>query len=140
MSYGMASGFQAAVFGRLTGDTALTALVGTAVYDALPAGALPVLYVVLGKEIVRNRSDVTCPGAEHEFTVSVITETAGFAKAKQTAGAISDALCPIVPGPELVLTRGRVVYLNFHRASAARIGTGSRRRIDLIFRARLEEV
>ena len=107
MSYGVAAALQAAVFQRLSGDASLTALVGTAIYDALPTGTLPDLYVILGAEKVQDRSDGTGAGAEHAFMISVVTDSAGFSAAKATAAAISDAL---VDAP-LTLTRGHLVAL-----------------------------
>jgi hypothetical protein len=136
MSYGVAAALQAAVYQRLSGDVALAGLVGTAIYDALPTGALPPLYVALGPEVVRDRSDKTGSGAEHEFTVAVVTDTAGFASAKAAAGAVSDAL---VDAP-LILSRGVLVALNFYRAQAARVGSGAVRQITLTFRARVEDI
>ncbi len=135
MSYGVAAALQAAVYQRLVASVALTGLVGTAIYDALPSGILPPLYVALGPEIARDASDVTGRGAEHEFTISVVTDTAGFASAKTAAAAVSDAL---VDAP-LVLTRGKLIYLNFARAVAARVGTGGVRQISLTFKARVED-
>lgn len=135
MSYGVAAALQAAIYARLTGYAPLTLLVGTAIYDALPPGPLPVLYVVIGAETVRDRSDQTGRGADHEFTVSVVTDTAGFASAKAAAGAVSDALY----NANLTLTRGSLVSLNFVRASAARTGTADQRQINLIFRARVAD-
>jgi len=135
MSYGVAMALQAAVYQRLLAHPALAGLVGTAIYDALPTGILPPIYVAIGPETARDRSDKTGRGAEHEFTVSVVTEASGFATAKAAAAAVSDAL---VDAP-LVLARGRLVALNFYRAVAARIGAGDQRQIDLIFRARVED-
>lgn len=135
MSYGVAAALQTAVFSRLTTDGALGALVGGDVYDALPTGALPPLYVVLGAEDVRDASDKTGGGALHQFTVSVVTQSAGFATAKAAASAVSDAL---VDAP-LVLSRGTLVSLNFYKAKAARVGNGAVRQINLIFRARVAD-
>ena len=135
MSYGVSAALQRAVFAQLTADAGLAALVGVAIYDALPTGTLPPLYVVLGTEDVRDASDKTGAGAEHTFTVSVVTESAGFATAKEAAAAVSDAL---VDAP-LILDRGSLVSLNFYKAKAARIGTGSMRQINLIFRARVAD-
>jgi hypothetical protein len=135
MSYGVAAALQAAVFQRLSADAALGALVGPAIYDALPAGTLPEIYVILGAEKVQDRSDGTGAGAEHAFMVSVVTDSARFSSAKAAAAAISDAL---VDAP-LILSRGHLVALNFHRAAAARVGTAGTRQIDLIFRARVED-
>ena len=135
MSYGVSAALQRAVFAQLASDTVLTALVGPAIYDALPTGVLPPLYVVLGTEDVRDASDKTGAGADHAFTVSVVTESAGFATAKETAAAVSDALVDA----DLILDRGSLVALNFYKAKAARVGTGSVRQINLIFRARVAD-
>jgi hypothetical protein len=136
MTYALAGALQAAVFARVSGDLTVAGLVGDAVYDAVPQGALPGLYVTLGPEVVRDRSDKTGAGAEHEFTLSVVSDAAGFASAKAVAGAVSDALVDA----DLALMRGRLVGLWFLRAKAARAGGGERRRIDLTFRARVEDV
>lgn len=135
MSYGVAAALQKAIYQRLTGDAALGALVGPAIYDALPAGLLPPLYVVLGGEDVRDASDKTGAGAEHTLTVTVVTQSAGFATAKAAAAAVSDALVDA----DLALDRGTLVALNFYKAKAARIGTGAMRQINLIFRARVAD-
>jgi hypothetical protein len=135
MSYGVSAALQRAVFAQLTTDTALAALVGVSIYDALPTGTLPPLYVVLGSEDVRDASDKTGAGAEHSFTVSIVTQSAGFATAKEAAAAVSDAL---VDAP-LILDRGSLVSLNFYKAKAARVGTGAMRQINLIFRARVAD-
>jgi hypothetical protein len=74
---------------------------------------------------------MTGRSAEHEFTVSVVTDTAGFQAAKQAAGVVSDAL---IDAP-LTLARGHLVRLDFWRAQAARVGSGNVRRITLTFRA-----
>jgi hypothetical protein len=136
MSYALAAALQAAVFARVSGDAAVAGLVGDAVFDAMPPGVLPGLYVSLGPEVVRDRSDKTGAGAEHEFAVSVHSDAAGFAAAKAVAGAVSDALVDA----RLTLARGRLVGLWFLRAKATRVGSGERRRIDLTFRARVEDV
>ncbi|MDX8349658.1 DUF3168 domain-containing protein [Cognatiyoonia sp. IB215446] len=135
MSYGVAAALQGAVFQALSNDATLDGLVSGAIYDALPAGALPALYVILGSEDVKDASDQTGGGALHEFTVSVVTESAGFASAKAAAAAVSDALVDA----QLTLTRGSLVSLNFYKAKAARIGTGDMRQINLIFRARVAD-
>ena len=135
MSYGVSAALQRAVFAQLTGDAPLSALVGPAIYDAMPTGTLPPLYVVLGSEDVRDASDKTGAGAEHSFTVSLVTESAGFATAKEAAAAVSDALV----GAPLILDRGSLVSLNFNKAKAARVGTGSMRQINMIFRARVAD-
>ena len=135
MSYGMGAALQAAVYAHLLADSGLTALVGTAIYDAAPPGGVAGLYVSLGPEQVRDGSDYGGGGAVHEFTVSVVTDAAGFQSAKDAAAAVSDALI----GAPLVLARGRLVGLSFMRARAVRSTSGAQRRIDLRFRARVED-
>ncbi|MEY2956808.1 MAG: hypothetical protein RL123_1536 [Pseudomonadota bacterium] len=133
MSYRAAAALQQAVYARLRGDGALGALVGEAIYDAVPPGATPELYVVLGPEVALDASDASGPGAEHRLTVSVVSTT-GFAPAKAAAAAVSEAL----EGAEMVLGRGRLVGIWFRRADARRREQGTMRRIDLSFRARVE--
>ncbi len=135
MSYGVSAALQAAVFGALSADTVLDGLVAGAVFDAEPAGVLPASYVSLGAERVRDRSDATGAGAIHEFDVSVVTEGDGFFAAKQIAAAVSDALVDA----ELALSRGRLVSLQFYKGKAAKVESGRIRRIDLIFRARVQD-
>ncbi len=89
MSYAVAAALQAAVYSQLSGDTALGAIVGTAVYDAVPAGTLPAIYVTLGAETARDRSDMTGRGAAHDLRISVISDAQGFQQAKEAAAAVS---------------------------------------------------
>lgn len=135
MSYGVSPALQAAVYQRLAGDTALAGLVGTAIYDAAPSGIAPETYVSLGPEDVKDASDKSGGGAVHEFTVSVVTEAAGFLAAKEVAAAVSDALVDA----DLALTRGALVALVFLSAKARRVEDADIRRIDLKFRARVED-
>lgn len=135
MSYAVSGALQAAVFAALSGDAALAALVGSAIYDAVPAGTVPDLYVRLGTETVREASDGSGAGAVHSLTVSVITTNPGFASAKAAATAVSDAL----HGADLALTRGTLVSMQFERATARRIDAASARQIDLRFRARVSD-
>jgi len=136
MSYAMAAALQAAIYQKLLADPVVGSFVGSAIYDAAPAGERPETYVSLGPEEVRDRSDTSGHGADHRFTVSVVTDAAGFGAAKSAAGAICDAL----QDADLALARGRLVGLWFDRATARRSGKAGRaRRIDLRFRARVED-
>lgn len=135
MTYALSLPLQAAVYRRLAADPALQALVGAHVYDQLPPGAMPPLYVALGPEVSRDRSDQTARGSEHDLAVMVVAEAAGFASAKEAAAAVSDALS----GAELALPRGRLLWLRFLRAQARRRDKGEARQIDLVFRARVED-
>ncbi len=140
MSYASAAALQAALFAHLAADSALNALLNGAIHDALPAGTVPPLYLSLGPEVVRDRSDGSASGADHEISLSVVADVAGFQQAKTVAAAVCDALAAPGLAQELVLTRGRLVSLHFLRATAKRDGSGQRRRIDLIFRARLDDI
>lgn len=135
MSYGVAAALQTAVYQALVADVTLTGLVGIAIYDAAPTGTLPPLYVSLGPEDVTDASDKTGAGARHEFTVSVVADTAGFLTAKRVATAISDVLVDA----DLTLSRGILVGLYFVSAKARRVQDSDVRRIDLKFRARVED-
>ncbi|UWQ81138.1 DUF3168 domain-containing protein [Leisingera sp. S132] len=135
MTYAIAGGLQFAVYTHLTGDAGLTALVGNAIYDAIPAGPLPQTYVALGSEEVLDRSDKTAGGAEHRFFVTVTTDMAGFATAKSAAAAVCDALV----GAAVPLPRGQLTGLWFDRAKAERLSTGGRQ-ITLRFRARVDDI
>lgn len=130
MSYRGAA-LQSALHGRLTG---LAALDGIPVVDALPSGDVPLTYVLIGPEEVRDASDKSGNGAEHRVTLSVISEAAGFFSAKTIAAEIGDAM----EAAALPLPEGRVVSIRFQRAVARRLEAGAARRIDLVYRIRIE--
>ena len=135
MSYGVTAALQTAVFQALVADPTLSGLVGGAIYDAAPPGTLPQLYVSLGPEDVTDASDKTGHGARHEFVVSVVADTAGFLTAKQVATAISDVLVDA----DLTLSRGTLVGLFFVSAKERSVRDSDVRRIDIRFRARVED-
>ncbi len=84
---------------------------------------------------MRDASDATGAGALHDFAVAVVTDQAGFAAAKAVAAAVSAALL----SAPLALAEGRIAGLWFRRARARRVEDGRMRRIDLTFRARIED-
>ena len=135
MSYGAAAALQAAIYQRLTADTVLDGLVNGAIYDAVPPGNPVGTYVSIGPEVVKDASSQTERGAEHEFSVSVVTDAQGFQNAKAVAASVSDALT----GATLLLARGHLVGLWFLRARARRVEDADVRRIDLFFRARVQD-
>lgn len=137
MSYAAARGLQAAIYQHLRADTALAALVGDAIFDALPVQPPSGVHVVLGPEQMRDAGDASAAGAVHEFEVSVLEggETGGgFSEVKQAAAAVSDALETTLPVPE----RGHLVGIWLLRARARRVENGGARRVDLTFRARID--
>ncbi|WP_300029401.1 DUF3168 domain-containing protein [uncultured Roseobacter sp.] len=135
MSYAMSGALQAAIYDALTTDAALAALVGSDIYDAVPAGNVPETWVSLGRERVRDASDQTGAGALHTVEISIITTQPGFAGAKAVAGAVSDVL----HDADLTLSRGHLVFLRFERAQARKIDNNAGREILLRFRARVAD-
>ena len=135
MTYALSAPLQSAIFARLAAAADLTAIVGDAIFDAVPYGTVPPTYVTIGDETVRDRSDKDGGGAWHDFELSVVTEAAGFQTAKRAAAAICDAIL----GAEIGLERGYVVGVWFLKARAQRIGSNDQRRIDLRFRAHLQD-
>jgi len=101
----------------------------------VPSGAVPATYVSLGESDVRDLSDKTGQIGDHRFQVSVVTSDEGFLVAQAASAAVSDVL---IDGA-LNLTRGRIVSLRFLKARARRVLRGQVRRIDLTFRAIVED-
>jgi hypothetical protein len=133
MTYSMAGAVQRAVYERLESDDTLMQLVGGAVFDAVPQ-VTPDIFVALGAEDVRARGDVSGTGAVHDLTISVVTSRHGYISAKDVAVRVSDLLAEGLP-----MVRGRMVSMRFLRARARRDEGEGTRRIDLRFRARVDE-
>lgn len=133
MTYGLSLSLQKAVFQVLQTNDAVVDLSAGQIFEFMPPGPVPDLYVRLGPETVRDRSDRTARGAIHDFAVIVASDRAGFRDAKALAGAVSEALA----GTDPVLEKGRVVALNFRRARARWLAAG--REIELWFRAHLDD-
>lgn len=134
MSYALSEGLQAAIYARLTADAELASLVGASIYDAVPDAA-PDLFVALGQEDARTARDASGQVTTHDLKVSVVTRMGGYVTAKRVAGRLSDVLSDA----ELALPRGRVISLRFRLARARRDEGENTRRIDLWFRARLDD-
>ena len=135
MTYAVSSALQTSVFQALQADSALSILVGGNIFDTAPTGTAPPLYVAIGAEDVRDASDKTGGGATHDFTVAIVTTDSGFLVAKDAAAAV----CDVLVDADLILARGRLVSLRFLQARAKRVQSGGSRRIDLRFRARVED-
>lgn len=131
MSYAAAAALQAAIYGALS---AAPGLAGVSIVDAMPPGAMPGTFVLIGPEVAVDQSDGSGAGAEHRFTISVISDAEGFLTAKSLAVAASAA----VLGGGMTLATGHLVSINFQRAVARRLDQGTARRIDMAFRARVE--
>lgn len=130
MSYSASAALQSAIYAQLTGSFDLG---GIAVVDAMPPGTPEGSFILLGPEVVVDQSDKSGAGAEHRLEIAVISTLSGFLTAKTIAATVSDVLV----GAELTLSVGRLVSLQFIRATAVRLDDGSARRIDLFFRARI---
>lgn len=134
MTYALGESLQIAIYSRLATDPALDALLDGAIYDAVPQAA-PDLFIALGPEVVSDRSDQTGAGARHDMLISVVTARDGYMAAKTAAARVSDSLL----SANLIMVRGHVVSLRFLKARARRDEGEGTRRIDLWFRARLDD-
>ena len=137
MSFKGSAALQAAVYQALRADPALAALVGDAIFDAMPVQAPSGTHVALGPEDVADAGDMTGGGARHDFIVSVLSgteDTGGFAPVKAVAAAVAEAL----EDGALTLGTGHLAGLWFVSARARRADGGSGRRVDMTFRARID--
>ena len=138
MSYGMSAALQAAIFQTPAGRCARwRRWSAAAIYDVVPAGQVPGTYVSLGPEDVRDRSDKTGRGCGPSISRSAWSPTRrGSSSAKTVAGGDSDALDGRTP-PLVTRAAGHASV----SAGPARSGSARRenRRIDLTFRARVED-
>ncbi|MBC7740233.1 MAG: DUF3168 domain-containing protein [Candidatus Saccharibacteria bacterium] len=131
MSYAAAAALQLAVYARLTAHSALT---GVTVVDAVAPGGGKGKFILLGPETASDKGDNGHAGAEHQFQVSVISDETGFLTAKSIAAHVCEALV----GSSLTMSVGFVVEVSFLRAVARRLKEGEHRRIDMVFRARVD--
>ena len=131
MSFATSEALQTAVYAELTGNAPIVAVVGSNIFDALPSGALPNLYIALGEEKTRDHSTKTTSGALHDIEVNVHGDVAGFQAVKALAALICDALIDA----DLVLSRGVLTRLQFKFARARKGVSPDQRVINLTFRA-----
>lgn len=124
-----ASALQKAIFGRLSGDAALTALIGgNAVTDRRLAAPAAPLVVIAGIDST-DHSTATEPGEEHVVTLEAWSDAAGHRQAQAMAAAVRTAL----HDASLTLAGHRLVLL-FHRET--RLGRDDRfHRAEMQFRA-----
>jgi hypothetical protein len=135
MSYATAAALQTALFQHLATDIALQGALDGAIYDAVPPATPPATYVLLGTEEATDRSDQLASAVEYRLTISVVTNATGFLPCKTIAALICDRLAQPLPA----LARGHLVGLWFDRAEARKVASGRIRRVDLRFRARLDD-
>lgn len=135
MTYLLSAPLQQAVYGCLANDPAIVGVVGNAVFDAPPEGVRPPVFIAIGPEDVVQRFDKTNNAAAHRFTITLVSEAPGFLALKELAGLVEAALV----NATLPLNRGRVVSITFQKAKARRERSGTRRRIDMTFRAFVDD-
>lgn len=135
MSYATAPALQTALYQLISADAELQTLLAGAIYDAIPPATPPATYLLIGAEEAVDASDKSGRGAEHRLRLSVVTNATGFLAAKQVAARLCDLLADATPP----LARGRVVAIWFDRAEARKLEGDQTRRIDLRFRARIED-
>ncbi|MDS9466019.1 DUF3168 domain-containing protein [Paracoccus sp. MBLB3053] len=137
MSYQAALALQTSIYQALIANDALRDLVGDRIYDASPAVPPAGVHVAIGPEDTRDAGDMTGRGSVHELRISVHSgadEPGGFREAKAVAAQVTTAL----ESASFALATGHLVGIWFVRAKAQRIGNGDGRRVDLIFRARID--
>lgn len=135
MTYVNSAPLQKAVYACLVSDPAIVGVVGDAVFDAPPEGIRPPVFIAMGPEDVVQRLDKTGNAAAHRFVITLVSETPGFLALKALAGLVETALV----NATLSLSRGRVVSVTFQKAKARRERSGARRRIDMTFRAFVDD-
>lgn len=137
MSMRASAALQAAVYEALRVDAALGALIGDAVFDAMPASPPTGTYVAIGPEDVADAGDITGHGVRHDFIVSALSgteDTGGFGPVKAVSAAVIEAL----ERGDLDLDHGHLAGLWFVSARARRSDGGAGRRVDMTFRARID--
>lgn len=139
MTYALSWAVQEAVYGALSADAALSAMIGDRLYDAPPpfeADAAPdAPWVTLGDERVRDWSTRDSAGAEHLLSVTVNAPRRGFADAKKIAARICDVLLE----NNWALSRGRVAFVGFLGGRTKRLEKDLLRQVELRFRVLVED-
>ncbi|ABS62533.1 gene transfer agent (GTA) orfg8 [Parvibaculum lavamentivorans DS-1] len=122
---------QKAIYARLMGDEALTALAGGRIHDNVPGDtALP--YIALGDNDMRDWPG----GAEHRLALHVFSRGGGRAEAKAIMGAANAALHDAA----LTLEGHALINLRFLDATTRRERDGVTWRGTIRFRAVTEEI
>ncbi|WP_411035098.1 DUF3168 domain-containing protein [Shinella sp. BYT-45] len=126
-----ASALQKAIFAQLSGDAALTALVGArGVTDRRLAEPAAPLVVIAGIDSA-DHSTASEPGEEHTVTLEVWSHAAGHRQAQAVAAAVRTALHDAA----LALVGHRLVLLLHRDTRLRRDGKSRFHRADMRFRA-----
>jgi hypothetical protein len=124
---------QQALYGALTGDAGVAALVSTRIFDDVPRdAALP--YIVIGEDEESDWSTVTESGSEHSLTLHVWSRAAGYKEIKQICDAVRGALDGAAPP----VSGFYLIDLRFENTRTARQNDGRTYHAIMRFRAVLE--
>jgi hypothetical protein len=135
MSVVHSAALQSAIYQELIGAVSISSLIGANVFDAVPSASAATTYVLIGEEKVLSRSDFGKAASRHDVTVNVVSTASGFSDAKIVASEI----CNVLDGSALNLTSGNLRNIQFISAKSRRDTGAAERRIDLIFRALIDE-
>jgi len=126
-----ASALQKAIYARLSGDAALTVLVGPhGITDRRPDGPAAPLVVIAGIEST-DHSTASEPGEAHIVTLEVWSDAAGHRQAQEIAAAVRGAL-----DDAALALAGHHLVLLFHRDTRlSRDGKSRFHRAQMRFRA-----
>ena len=134
MRIGFSAQLQAFLYATLQNDATLTQKLNGHIFDAPPPGPLPFTYITLGPEKVTDASDMTAKASVHEVAISVVTTQTGFASIKE----LSDLIIERLDHKTTSFSQGAITSMQFLRSEAAREADGTIRRVDLVFRARID--
>ena len=123
------SAVQSFLYSRITNDAAVSALIGSDIFDAAQAGDLPDLSVLIGTEEVLDASDKSAAARVHRAELEVVVRTGGFSQAKDVAEALRAAL----DGATGAAGLGYITRCQFRRSQALRDTTDGLRRIRMRF-------
>ncbi|MCR6498906.1 DUF3168 domain-containing protein [Shinella sp. CPCC 101442] len=126
-----ASALQKAIYERLSGDTALTALIGgNGVTDRRLAAPTAPLVVIAGIDST-DHSTATEPGEEHIITLDIWSDAAGHRQVQVIAAAVR----AVLHDAALTLSGHRLVLLFHRQTRLSRDGKSRFHRAETEFRA-----
>ena len=123
------SSLQTAIYGQLSGDSALTALV-TGVFDDVPENTnYP--FVRIGEETILDNSTKDLQGQEITITIHAYSEYRGKREVKQILGAIYDAL----HDSDMIVSNANLINFRFEFSDIVTESDGITRHGVMRFRA-----
>lgn len=126
---------QQAFFSTLKANEAMIGLVGTRIYDAVPARAL-YPYASYGPVSLRDRSDSSNSGHEHIVSIAAYSRQPGY----REAYALADAITEAIDATTLNLSGHKLILLRFDNAEFVREADSLTTRALVTFRALTETI